>query len=71
MTGVDHDHLVAGPFCQARFLTVSPDDIGQLLLREGLDGPPVGTDAIAGAPLAEGGLFVLVSHIGPGVLAGV
>ena len=71
MAGVDHDHLVAGPFREARFLAVGAHDVGELLLREGLDRPAVGPHPVAGAPLAEGGLPVLIGHIGPGILAGM
>ena len=71
VAGMDHDHLITCPFRQARFLAIGPNDIRQLLLREGLDRPPVGAYAVARAPLAEGGLFVLVGHVSPGILAGM
>ena len=69
VTGVNHHHLVAGPFRQAGLLTIGADDIGYLLLRQALDGPAVRTHTIAGTPLAEALLLVLVGHIRTGVLS--
>ena len=69
VTGMNHNHFIPGAFCQGRLFPIGADDIGDLLHGQSLHGTPVGTDAVGGAPLIKTLLFVLVRHIGAGILS--
>ena len=71
MAAVNHDHFKTGAFGQARSMTISFHDIVDEFLGQGFDRDAVSPYPIAGAPLAEPVLTALVSHIGPGELAGM
>lgn len=61
---VNHDHLIARPLAQPGGLAETLDDLGDLLLGEGLDGDAVRADTVDGAVLTQAGLLFLVHQIG-------
>ena len=71
MSSVYHNHLIACTLSQCSSLSISLHDIGNLLLRKSSHRLTVGTDPIAGPPLAKAGFLVLIGHIGARILSGV
>lgn len=68
---VDHHHFKARPFGQARGVAVGRHNIIDQLLGQGPYGYPVSPYPVAGPPLVQIVLPVLVRHVGTGKLAGM
>ena len=71
MAAVNHDHFKTGAFGQAGGVTIGFYDIIDQFLGQGFDRDAIGAHPFTGTPLAEPVLTALVSHIGPGELAGM
>ena len=71
MTAMNHDHLETGTLGKTGSITVSLDNILNLLLGQRFDWNPIGADPIAGTILVQTALLVLVHQISTGILTGM